>query len=128
MNKTWIRRKHTTRFFVGAYLPTIDAYDHINEQGVGDLVRAAVPYLYADEKEGLSLGGLSDGERAGQDFNIGKFVPGLDQQHTYDLVEDALKHLDEHEIFQLVLGGLSPPGRDRLRKILDKDAWEREFS
>jgi hypothetical protein len=124
MARTKPRRKHTTRFFVGAYLPNIDDYDHINDQGVGDLVRAAVPHLYADEKEDLSLGGLSDGDKAGEDFEIGKFVPGLDQQQTYDLVEDALKHLDEHEIVQLVLDELSPAGRERLLKRLEEESWK----
>lgn len=124
MARTKPRRKHTTRFFVGGHLPTIDSLDHINEQGPEDLVRAAVPYLFADEKEDLSLGGQSDGERAGEDFDIGKFVPGLNQQQTYDLVEDALQHLDEAEIVQLVLDELSPAGRARLLKRLEEEAWE----
>lgn len=121
------RRKHTRRFDVGIHLPNIDAYDHINRQGVGDLVGAAVRYLSADDKEDLSLGGPADGEHAGEDFEIGKFVPNLDQQQTYDLVEEALGHLEEGQIFQLVLWELSPAGRDRLLKLLKEDAWKRDL-
>lgn len=117
------RRKHSRRFVVGDYLPAIDAYDWINGQGVKDLVAAALPHLAADDKNDLGLGDQPDGSKVDEDFQIGKFVPGMDQQATYDLVEAALPHLDEAEIFQLVMDEISPAGRARLLKLLEADAW-----
>ena len=123
MARVYSRRKHTRRFDVGAHLPPIDCYDWINGQGVNDLVRAALPYLAADDKKDLGLGDQSDGDKVGGDFQIGKFVPGMDQQGAYDLVEEALKHLDEAEIFRLVKGELSPTGRARLLRLLEQETW-----
>lgn len=118
------RRKHTSKFYAGSFLPAIDRYDWINQQGFADLVRAVLPHMSADEKKDLGMGDQPDGDKVGEDFQIGKFVSGMDQQGTYDLVEDALQHLDEEEIFQLVLDELSPAGRARLLKRLEEEAWK----
>jgi hypothetical protein len=121
--RTTPRRKRTRRFDVGIHLPATDCCDFINGQGVGDLVRAVLPYLDADSKKDLGLADQEDGAKVGEDFEIGEFVPYMDQEETYALVEAALPHLDEAEIFQLVMDELSPAGRDRLLKLLQNRSY-----
>lgn len=128
MARTLPRRKLAKRFDVGVHLRAIDPYDVINGQAVLDVVRAALPYLDADDLAELGLANPTrkPGAKVGEDFEIGKFVPSLDRQETYALVEAALPHLDDAEIFQLVLEELSPAGRSRLLRRLQADLAEQE--
>jgi hypothetical protein len=121
MARTKPRRKHTRRFDVGKDLPPLDGFDSWD---IGDLVQAALPYLDADQRKDLGLADQSDGEKVGEDFEIGEYVRFMDQEETFDLVYHALPHLDEAEIFQLVLDELSPAGRERLLKRLEEEAWK----
>lgn len=118
-----IRRKNTRNFSAGPYLPALDPYDYINGQGVADLVRAALPYLDADDKKDLGMGVQPDGDKVGEHFEIGKFIPTLSQVGTYDLVEAALAHLDADEVIDLVVRELSPRGRAKLLKRLREERW-----
>jgi hypothetical protein len=112
------RRKHTSKFDVGAYVPAIDS---ISYHVLCDLAREVLRHLDVDDRPDP---GINDpGDKVGEDFRIGQYVYPLDQTQTFEMVSDALQHLDEEEIFQLVLDELSPAGRARLLKRLEEEAW-----